>query len=76
MLLNILRNSIKIGLKNPSTGKYYTDKELYLLMLHEAGHSIGMEHTSNPKDVMYPYLNSNQKTLTNNDIKQIQQLYR
>lgn len=71
-----LKNSIKIGLRNPSTGKYYSDKDLYTIMIHEAGHSVGMVHTSNPKDIMYPYLNSQQRNLTNTDIKQIKYLYR
>ena len=28
-----LKNSIKIGLRNPSTGKYYSDRELYTIMI-------------------------------------------
>ena len=71
-----LKNSIKIGLRNPSTGKYYSDKDLYTIMIHEAGHSVGMVHTKNPKDIMFPYLNPQQKSLTNTDISQIKYLYR
>ena len=71
-----LKNSIKIGLRNPSNGRPYSDRELYTIMVHEAGHSIGMVHTNDPKDIMYPYLNSEQQALTNTDISQIKYLYR
>ena len=69
------KNSIKIGILNPKTNKPYSDKELYIIMLHEAGHAIGMKHTTDPKDIMYPRLNNQQESLTENDIKQIKNLY-
>lgn len=69
-------NSVKIGLRDISTNKPYSDKTLYVIMLHEAGHAIGMKHSPNPKDIMYPVLNSQQSKLTQNDIKQILYLYK
>ena len=70
------KNSIKIGLFKLGTNQRYSDKDLYVIMLHEAGHAIGMKHSTNPKDIMYYSLNSEQKALTQNDIKQILILYR
>ena len=71
-----LRNTIQIGLINPNTNKIYSNDELYVIMIHEAGHAIGMNHTPNPSDIMYPVLNNKQRSLTKNDINQIIMLYR
>ena len=30
------------------------DYDLYSVLLHETGHSLGLEHAQNPADVMYP----------------------
>ena len=32
-----------------------TDIDLFSLALHEAGHALGLGHSDNPNDVMYPY---------------------
>ena len=43
--------------------------------LHELGHSLGLDHSKSYSDVMSPYYNPAQSTLTDNDIARIQALY-
>ena len=69
-------NTVKIGLRDIYTNKPYSNETLYIIMLHEAGHAIGMKHSPNPSDIMYYTLNPRQKKLTKNDIQQIIYLYK
>jgi hypothetical protein len=48
--------------------------DLYSVVLHEAGHALGLVHTDNPDDVMYPYYRIG-KHLSSGDIANIQALY-
>ncbi|KAL3273330.1 hypothetical protein HHI36_014779 [Cryptolaemus montrouzieri] len=50
---------------------------LYYTLLHEIGHSLGIEHTGVNTAVMYPSLNDNRKSveLDQDDINAIQSLY-
>jgi hypothetical protein len=50
------------------------DTDLYTVALHEAGHALGLVHTDNPNDVMYPYYRFG-KHLSSNDIAIVQSLY-
>jgi hypothetical protein len=48
--------------------------DLFSVALHEAGHSLGLAHSSNPNSVMYAYYHVT-AALTSDDIAGIQALY-
>jgi hypothetical protein len=48
--------------------------DVYTVVLHEAGHALGLVHTDNPDDVMYPYYRLG-KHLSSGDIGIVQSLY-
>jgi hypothetical protein len=48
--------------------------DLYSVVLHETGHALGLGHSDNPADVMYPYYNL-ETGLSANDIAGVQALY-
>jgi len=50
------------------------DTDVYTVVLHEAGHALGLVHTDNPDDVMYPYYRLG-KRLSTGDISIVQSLY-
>jgi hypothetical protein len=48
--------------------------DLFSVALHEAGHALGLGHSSNPHSVMYPYYQLT-TGLTSDDIAAVQSLY-
>ncbi len=48
--------------------------DVYSVALHETGHALGLGHSDNPADVMYPYYQM-ETTLGSGDIAAIQQQY-
>jgi hypothetical protein len=50
------------------------DTDVYSVALHEAGHTLGLIHTDDPSDVMYPYYQIH-TTLAAGDISVVQSYY-
>jgi hypothetical protein len=65
-----------LGITTPSkTRKHVHDiflikkKDFYQLVKHELGHVLGLQHSKNPKDLMYEDVRSYIKKLSKNDIR-------
>jgi hypothetical protein len=51
------------------------DYDLYSVMLHETGHALGLEHATNPAEVMYPNYQGIRAGLSPGDIAGIRAIY-
>jgi hypothetical protein len=72
-----------IGLGSPpesgslklDAGTTWTQPRLLSIMLHEAGHTLGLSHSTNPTSVMYPFVNGFPAVLDAETIEAIQSIY-
>jgi predicted Zn-dependent protease len=65
---NITRADVQLGLLKFNNEKI-TDGEMKATIIHEMGHTLGLGHSSNDKDIMYPYINPEWDAYTNfNDL--------
>lgn len=55
--------------------KDLTEEEEYLTMIHEIGHALGLGHSNDPTDVMYP-VNNGLGRITEDDINLLYQIYK
>lgn len=68
-------NSADILIRTTNKIAPLTDELMRAICLHEVGHALGLvNHSLDPHDVMFPYL-SQQKTLSERDVKTIRKLY-
>lgn len=57
---------------------FLSGTNLFLVAIHELGHSLGLSHSSDPKAIMFPtysYVNPNTFRLSADDVRGIQSLY-
>src|SRR5262249_33709786 len=52
-----------------------SDYDLYSVMLHETGHALGLDHATNPAEVMYESYQGVRAGLSPGDVEGIQSLY-
>jgi Matrixin len=57
-----------------NTAAAFTPDTLYAVALHEAGHALGLPHSTDPRSVMFSHLNRN-TTLTAGDVAAVRELY-
>jgi hypothetical protein len=58
-----------------SNYKFDGSYNLHTTLLHEAGHTLGLGHSTDPNSPMYPVFNNTKTDLTMSDIAALQQLY-
>ena len=66
--------SFRLALASPSSGGPLVTRQIELTAAHEMGHALGLPHSDEPRDVMYP--TNTALTLSARDYKAMEALYR
>ena len=66
--------SFRLALASPTSGGDLSTRQIELTAAHEMGHALGLPHSDEPRDVMYPTNTALQ--LSARDYKAMQALYR
>lgn len=66
--------AFRLALSSPINGKPLTSRQIELTAAHEMGHALGLPHSDEPRDVMYP--TNTALTLSARDYGAMQALYR
>ena len=53
----------------------WTEDRLRLVFLHELLHALGLRHSEDDRDVMYPYMITDRPFLSPNDIRRLQAIF-
>lgn len=73
---NLNMSKIKLLSVNPNTKKPVTKSEMYVTLLHEIGHSLGIVgHSPRASDIMHPVSGANSGTFTSRDRITIKMMY-
>ncbi|KEQ56238.1 peptidase M10A protein [Marine Group I thaumarchaeote SCGC AAA799-E16] len=51
------------------------EKEIEMITRHELGHAVGLGHTTNPFDMMYPVINQQYSMISMFDLEALSQIY-
>jgi len=70
----MLHADITIRLKSIRTAKRHNGRQTFLITAHEVGHALGLEHSNDPMDLMYPNYRDI-TTLSRNDKNAFKALY-
>lgn len=69
----IVFSTFEYGINGPSSPEILAGFKT--VALHEIGHIIGLDHSDDPGDLLYPYYDPDRSTLSQNDITAAQVLY-
>jgi len=65
--------TLELAIDNPYSGRPMDPREVRLVAAHEMGHALGLPHSDEPRDVMYP--TNTATTLSARDYRTLEAIY-